>query len=346
MLAHLSAMVAAPDPKPRMNLPDPIAPPGHSTAPALGLGLDAGGTQTRWALASARAGLIAEGHVAGFSALQLGTPQGRAALLQTLQDLARALHPHTQDLTLGLYAGITGLSDASTEQALRRLFSETLRLSPAHVTLVPDMDIAYRAAFTPGEGYLVYAGTGSFTAFIDAQGVSHRVGGRGPALGDEGGGHWIAAQALAQIWRDEDEHPGAWRDSLMARRIFEFLGGSDWALSRQFMYAGERGAVGELALQVAASADDDALARALLKRAGAELARLALVMLQRFGPRPVAVAGRVLQLHALIEQGLRERLPLELELRFIPELAAQRKAAQLALAARPAQARSDNRQKE
>jgi len=335
MLAHLFAMVAAPDPKPRMNPPDSIATPSHSTAPALGLGLDAGGTQTRWALADAGGRLIAEGHVAGFSALQLGSPQGRTALTQTLQDLARALRPHTQDLTLGLYAGITGLSDASAEQALRQLFSETLKLSPAHVTLAPDMDIAYRAAFAPGEGYLVYAGTGSIAAFIDAQGVSHRVGGRGPALGDEGGGHWIAAQALARIWRDEDERPGAWRDSAMARRIFDFLGGSDWARSRQFMYGSERGAIGALALQVAASADDDAAARALLRRAGAELARLAQVMLKRFGQRPVAVAGRVLQLHALIEQGLREQLTPEVALRFIPELAPQRQAAQLALAPRP-----------
>lgn len=334
MLAHLFAMVALPDPKPRMNLPDSIATPNPSAAPALGLGLDAGGTQTRWALADTSGGLIAEGHVTGFSALQLGTPQGRAALQQTMQDLARALHPHTQGLTLGLYAGITGLSDASSQQALHQLFTATLKLAPAYVTLAPDMDIAYRAAFAPGEGYLVYAGTGSIAAFIDAQCVSHRIGGRGPVLGDEGGGHWIAAQALAQIWRNEDERPGAWRDSAMARRIFEFLGGSDWALSRQFMYGSERGAIGKLALQVAASADEDAQARALLRRAGAELARLAQVMLHRFGQRPVAVAGRVLQLHPLIEQGLREQLTLDVALRFIPELAPQRKAAQLALALR------------
>ncbi len=312
---------------------DSTALSADSTAPALGLGLDAGGSQTRWALADARGGLVAEGHVAGFSALQLGTPQGRAALLQTLQDLARALHPHTQDLTLGLYAGITGLGDASTEQALRRLFTQTLKLSPAHVTLVPDMDIAYRAAFEPGEGYLVCAGTGSMAAFIDAQGVSHRAGGRGSVLGDEGGGHWIATQALAHIWRNEDIQPGVWRESAMARRIFGFLGGSDWALSRQFIYGSERGTIGQLALQVAASATDDEAAQALLRRAGAELARLAYVLMQRFGPRPVALAGRALQLHPLIEQSLRHHLAADVEVRLIADLAAHRKAAQLAFTA-------------
>jgi N-acetylglucosamine kinase-like BadF-type ATPase len=324
----------AADPTPRMSPLDSTDALNPSAAPTLGLGLDAGGTQTRWALADG-GGLIAEGHVAGLSALQLGTPQGRAALLQTLQDLARALQPHTQDLTLGLYAGITGLSDPASEAALRQLLVETLKPSPGHVTLAPDMDVAYRAAFAPGEGYLVYGGTGSFAAFIDEQGLMHRIGGRGPLLGDEGGGHWIAAQALAQIWRNEDQRPGAWRDSAMARRVFDFLGGSDWACSRQFIYSGERGAIGRMALQVAAAADEDGAARVLLRRTGAELARLALVMLRRFGQRPVAVAGRVLQLHALIEQGLREQLPADVALRVIPMLAPQRKAAQLALAARP-----------
>lgn len=304
----------------------------HNTAPALGVGLDAGGTQTRWALTDAGGTSIAEGHVAGLSALQLESPRGRDALRQTLQDLAQALRPYTQDLTLGLYAGITGLSDTRAELALRRLFTEALFLAPPFVTLKPDMDIAYRAAFEPGAGYLVYAGTGSIAAYIDAQGRSHRVGGRGPALGDEGGGYWIAAQALALIWRNEDSRPGAWRESAMARRIFESLGGSDWALSRQFIYGSERGVIGPLALHVAASAEEDASAQALLQRAGFELAQLANMLLQRFGPRPVALAGRALQLHPLIEQSLRRQLPPEVDVRRIADLAPHRKAAQLALA--------------
>lgn len=312
---------------------DSTAPSADTTAPTLGLGLDAGGSQTRWALADARGGLIAEGHVAGFSALQLDTPQGRDAVHRAVQELALVLRPHTQDLTLGLYAGITGLGDARAEQTLRQLFTEALPLAAAFVTLRQDMDIAYRAAFAPGVGYLLYAGTGSIAAFIDAQGRSHRVGGRGPVLGDEGGGYWIATQALAHIWRNEDMRPGAWRDSAMARRIFGFLGGSDWALSRRFMSVNERGVIGQLALQVAASAIDDEAAQALLRRAGAELARLAYVLTQRFGPRPVALAGRALQLHPLIEQSLRHHLAANVEVSLIADLAAHRTAAQLAFTA-------------
>ena len=75
-------------------------------------------------------------------------------------------------------------------------------------------------------------------------------------LDDGGGGFWIAREALRHIWRNEDEAPrrlatiAAWRSA-----VFDYVGGDDWAFSRQFIYGQERGAVGKLALAVAATAD-------------------------------------------------------------------------------------------
>jgi N-acetylglucosamine kinase-like BadF-type ATPase len=46
----------------------------------LGLGIDAGGTQTRWALADAAGAIVAEGSVAGMSATQMGSTAGRDAV--------------------------------------------------------------------------------------------------------------------------------------------------------------------------------------------------------------------------------------------------------------------------
>ncbi len=172
-----------------------------------------------------------------------------------------------------------------------------------------DIDIAYRACFLPGEGYLVYAGTGSIGAFIDADGSFHRAGGRGVVLDDGGGGFWIAREALRHIWRREDEAPGSWEDSPMARAVFEHVGGSDWADSRQFIYGQERGEVGKLALAVAASAGQDPAADAILLEAGRELGRLARALIERFGPRPVALSGRAADLHPAIAASMRASLP-------------------------------------
>jgi glucosamine kinase len=283
--------------------------PHSPSATQLGLGIDAGGTQTRWALAAPGGAILAEGTVAGLSALQMGSPHGRESVRATFAALAQAVLPHGEPARVE--AGLTGFGGDS--ELLQRWLSELLHVDPAAVHFSSDMEIAYRASFKPGEGYLVYAGTGSIGAFIDADGQFHRAGGRGVVLDDGGGGFWIAREALRHIWRLEDESPGAWRASKMARAVFDYVGGEDWACSRQFIYGQERGAVGKLALAVAATADQDPAAAAILNNAGRELARLARALIKRFGPRPVAVSGRAAELHPAIVAAMRDLLPAGLE---------------------------------
>jgi len=282
----------------------------QSSSPAeLGLGIDAGGTQTRWALAAPGGAILAEGLVAGLSALQMGSPHGRDTVRATFAELATAVLPH--GVPLRVEAGLTGFGGDS--ELLQRWLAELLHMQAASIHFCSDMEIAYRASFAPGEGYLVYAGTGSIGAFIDADGTFHRAGGRGVVLDDGGGGFWIAREALRHIWRLEDEHPGAWRASPMARAVFDYVGGDDWAYSRQFIYGQERGEVGKLALVVAATAEQDPAAATILRNAGRELARLARALVNRFGPRPVAVSGRAAELHPAIVTAMRELLPDGLE---------------------------------
>src|SRR5207237_384540 len=68
--------------------------PDSSPTPELGLGIDAGGTQTRWALAAPDGAVLAEGTVAGLSALQMGSPHGREAVRTTFAELAASVLPH------------------------------------------------------------------------------------------------------------------------------------------------------------------------------------------------------------------------------------------------------------
>lgn len=284
---------------------------GSSTSKAqrgrseLGLGIDAGGTRTRWALALPSGELVAEGTAPGMSAVQLATPAGRRAVRETLAALAAdvlAVGPPQR-----VHAGVTGYGGVPAP--LAGLMRTPLGLPADAVSIVSDIEVAYRDVFHPGEGYLVYAGTGSIAAFIDEAGAFHRAGGRGGVIDDGGSGFWIAREALRHIWRAEDEAPGAWQTSPMAREVFDHVGGSDWPHSRAFVYGSERGEVGRLALAVAAAAGTDPAALQLLQAAGRELGRLAQILVQRFGPRPVALAGRVFQLHPVIEQACRAMRP-------------------------------------
>ena len=273
----------------------------------LALGIDAGGTQTRWALASATGEIVAEGRVGGLSAVQMGTRAGQQSLREGFAEIA------SQALAIGqpcaVKAGLTGYGGAPAESELAALIGSPLHLPASRVALSTDIEMAYLDVFNPGEGYLVYAGTGSIGGFLGEDGRFERVGGRGGLLDDGGSGYWIAREALRQIWREEDESPGAWRRSALAREVLEHVGGSEWSHTRRFLYGVDRGEMGRLALAVAAAAGSDATALRLLEQAGAELGRLARILVQRFGPRPVALTGRVLQLHPVIEQACRGALP-------------------------------------
>jgi len=169
-------------------------------------------------------------------------------------------------------------------------------------------------------------------AFIDADGLLHRAGGRGVAIDDAGGGYWIAREALRHVWRADDESPGSWRDSPLANALFEQIGGTGWDRTRLYVYEGDRGDMGKLALAVAKAAGQDPVAREILAAAGRELARLALAMARRHGKRPVALTGRAAQLHPLIAESMRAGLPpyMQLDVRVS---AGHHAAARLALKA-------------
>lgn len=324
-------------PRPATMLAMSAAPPPTTAVAALGLGLDAGGTQTRWALAGADGGLRGEGHAASISGLQLDSAAGRDAVGAVLRDIAAAIAP------LGgagrVVAGITGF-EATQAPLLCRLAAAALGLAPAAVQAMTDIELVCHTAFAPGEGVVLYAGTGSFAAFVDAQGRMHRAGGRGAVIDDAGGGHWIARRALRHIWRAEDAEPGAWQRSPLARQVFAHIGGSDWSQTRGWVYSGPgaaRGEMGRLALAVAAAAtmQQDPAALALLQAAGTELARLALAMRQRFGALPLALAGRVFELHPAIELSLRQALPPGTDVRRLSAPAHQAAARMAARATTP-----------
>jgi glucosamine kinase len=292
----------------------------------LGLGIDAGGTETRWALAEPAGGIVAEGTVAGLSALMMGKPAGRELVHATFSQLSKDVLEAGQPLRV--CAGLTGFGGDGN--VLLDWLSTLLDVRLDAITLCNDIEVAYLDAFEPGQGYLVYAGTGSIAAFIDEQGEFHRAGGRGVMLDDAGGGFWIAREAMRRIWRGEDEQPGAWEDSPMAHAVFDHVGGSDWTFSRNFMYTQERGDIGKLALAVAMSAGADPAARHILLQAGRELARLALALVTRFGERPIALSGRAAELHPLIFEAMRADLPPEFHLQkhtVRPHHAAARMAA-------------------
>ena len=71
-------------------------------------------------------------------------------------------------------------------------------------SILNDVDAAHIGAFAGHAGILILSGTGSMAWARGAEGRSHRVGGWGEAVGDEGSGHWIGLRVLGQVTQSLD----------------------------------------------------------------------------------------------------------------------------------------------
>lgn len=271
------------------------------TRSPLLLGLDAGGSGTKWVLV--RGGVtVASGVTPPLTATLLASAVGAA----NLAALAAAL-PGQPD---ALHAGMPGLSTDSVRAAeVKELLVGALKLSSERVGLEGDLDLAYRAHLRPGAGILVYAGTGSIAYHMAEGGAVVRSGGRGFLLGDEGGGFSLGRAALRLLTDALDV--GRVPDSLLAREIAAITGGLDWNSLRAFAYAAPgAAAVARLAPAVGRAADaGDAEALAILEVSAAALAELARRVRAQVGPLPVTLSGGALRVSPLFPALLTRALP-------------------------------------
>ena len=274
----------------------------------IGLGIDAGGSATRWVLYDGRSGVMRRGDLPPVSG-HLFHPEVRARFEEMLGALRSAVGEAPPAAVL---AGITGLSATAPEAAQAgALIAAALDVRAGDVRVTDDVWIACRAIFSPGEGHVVYSGSGSIGVHIRADETSILVGGRGMLIDDGGSAFWIGREALRLVWRRFDRDPEA--TSPLAAALFAAVGESSWDAVRAFVYGGERRAVAMLAIDVARADDPDA--RAIMRRAGAELARLGRALIHRGGVKPVALVGRAATLHELILAGFQEEAP-EIDVRI------------------------------
>lgn len=289
------------------------------------LGVDIGGTASRFVLADAHGAIITRGAAPGATG-HIFNPVERQKLEAVLTAITAAL-PAGTSLSAACF-GITGLGDKVRDEAAA-LIGGHLSLPAAAVRLTDDMELAYRAAFAPGAGHLISAGTGSIGLHVAADGEIIRVGGRGLLIDDGGSGTWIALTALDRLYRLIDETGSTATAQILADELFTAIGGGDWDATRAYIYGSDRGRIGALAQAVARAASrGDALALDILTQAGTELARLGRALVQRAGRLPIGYVGGIIDLHPAIRQSLLASLPDEVLL--YPRLDAAAFAAQWA----------------
>jgi N-acetylglucosamine kinase-like BadF-type ATPase len=159
------------------------------------------------------------------------------------------------------------MHDGSIEKEIDRVFN-----CPS--TVVSDIELAYRANFSAGEGILLYAGTGSVSYAIDQSGQVLKIGGWGYLLGDEGAGYWIGKEAI-RLALFQIESKKTILEGSLSHQVLNAMQAHDWETVKTFVYAKDRSEIAALSRIVdSAATSGDAEALNILSKAAAHLAEL------------------------------------------------------------------------
>ncbi len=281
----------------------------------LYVGIDAGGSGTRAALARADGEVLGLGQ--GGPSNHLTGEAGRQRLQAALASAIGPLVPLVDDAECVVHAGITGVSIPGKREAVIAAIAALLPRALASIS--HDASAAVVGALAGRDGIGVLAGTGAIALARTADGREARAGGYGYLLSDEGAAFGIAQRAVADVMRAVDGRGPA---TQLGELFRQHLGLDDVRHLPGWLYAApdpvER--LAPLAPLVASAArQGDQVAVIIFEQAGSALADVAAaaarILWSSSVPHglPVATCGGVWKAGAVLrdpfERALRRQLP-------------------------------------
>jgi glucosamine kinase len=252
----------------------------------LYLGLDVGGTKTAAMLAD-DTHVLATAEAGSIKTLRLPEEEAMRNLVAVITALEGRSGRTIRGNVVRTCVGTSGVSAPGVRSWMHAAFAETVG---GEFLLVGDEVIGLDAAFPGGRGVLVIAGTGSNIVSRASDGRMAHSGGWGPALADEGSGHWIGTEALRACFRAIDAAPPSSADAVLPDRAAPSADPADLppllvrfldllGLPAQHDIIGAANAPGFhtaalVPAVVAANAAGDPIAARTLHRAGSDLAQL------------------------------------------------------------------------
>ncbi|MEO6067450.1 MAG: BadF/BadG/BcrA/BcrD ATPase family protein [Gemmatimonadota bacterium] len=162
------------------------------------VGVNVGGTRTTAVVGNATE-ILGRAHGPG-AAVRPGRALTSA---NTIADVSRKALASAGELTAeAMVVGAAGAGrDPERNEVLAALLNEQVA---ERVQVTTDIEIALVAAFPESPGIVLNAGTGSIALGRDAEGKTHRTGGFGWQMGDEGSGYGIGKAAMGAVSRAHD----------------------------------------------------------------------------------------------------------------------------------------------
>lgn len=277
------------------------------------LALDGGATRTRCMAIDRSGRILAEAERGASNHLQGSGQAVRAALTDAVEESLRLANLRKCDVKC-LSAGLAGVDyDGYGAEPMLTLFRE---LGFERCLISGDMVIAHAGALEVKPGILILAGTGSAIYGSDASGRSVKVGGWGPAYGDEGSAHWIAVEGMKAPTRAYD---GCGPGTALLEALTQDLDLSDFRSSIFVLYGPQPRSMASLCKVVyRVAVAGDAVARGLFRHAADELADGVVAAARQLGsadsPLAVSYQGGVAENCPLLIELLRECLQNQLPL--------------------------------
>jgi len=233
--------------------------------------------------------------------IRLGEQQARESLHSAIRQVCAAAKI-SPDRIAAVCVGATGAARPEIAETIRKIVAESIPgNSAAKIEVVADTIIALEAAFGPGPGVIVIAGTGSVAYGRDLAGHTARAGGWGFAISDEGSGYWIGRRAISAILRSRDQGIEGRAEDQGRETTLTALVLRAWKLSSidELVTPANATPPPEFArlfpIVLRAADEGDPLAREILDDAGSKLAELASTVVRRLAPRasPETAAGKL-----------------------------------------------------
>jgi N-acetylglucosamine kinase-like BadF-type ATPase len=273
----------------------------------LVVGVDGGGTRTRAAVLNGPQ-ILGEGAAGPSNPLRVGIDKGATAIREAVDKACAAALIQRDDL-IAAGVGLAGIRRKDVRARMHDTLVQTLGIK--NIELVSDGDIALYGATDGRPGVVVISGTGSIAVGMNRQGKRAYAGGWGPVAGDEGSGSWIARRALQSVARATDGRGPKTALTEAACEFFQVTTPDDLstAIYAPTITNDRIAGFSKLVIQVA---QDDDVAREILKDAGKELGKAAVTVIhklkldhERF---QVAFIGGVFAAGELVTQPLIEQV--------------------------------------
>jgi N-acetylglucosamine kinase-like BadF-type ATPase len=236
------------------------------------LGVDGGGSKTRFLLVDERGRVLAQHTEGSAYYLEIGLEALQAMLARGIAKTLQQGGLAAGDLTFGFL----GLPSYGEDRALRATLDQipAPALASDRYRCGNDVICGWAGALAGEDGISVVAGTGSI-AYGECAGASARAGGWGELFSDEGSAYWLAREGLTLFSRMSDGRAARGPLHALVRRHFSLDDDLDLCAAVYGKSVAQRSQFAQLSKLVAEAARvGDAQARALFARAARELADL------------------------------------------------------------------------